>query len=176
MSTFIKQRLKQIGSIILLSDIVSIVRSLKRGKEIFTGIPGAAIHDGGRMVFGPDGMLYIATGDANRSESAQVREHLHGKILRVTDEGMIPSDNPFSGSPVFSLGHRNPQGLSWDTEGRLWSSEHGRSGVASGYDEINLIEAEKIMDGPPFKVRRQKWDWFLPLHSLELQLRGHRGD
>lgn len=129
---------------------------LEERKEIFTGIPGAAIHDGGRMVFGPDGMLYIATGDANRSESAQVLQHLHGKILRLTDEGMIPSDNPFPGSPVYTLGHRNPQGLAWDEQGRLWSSEHGRSGVASGYDEINMLEAGKNYGWPTIQGPQAK--------------------
>lgn len=102
-------------------------------------IPGALFHNGGRMAFGPDGYLYIATGDARDPNSAQDRDSLAGKILRVTDEGVIPSDNPFN-SEVYSYGHRNPQGLAWDDEGRLWSTEHGRSGVRSGLDEVNLIE------------------------------------
>lgn len=102
-------------------------------------IPGAGNHDGGRIEFGPDGLLYITTGDAQNPDSAQDINSLSGKILRLTDDGSIPSDNPFN-NPVYSYGHRNPQGLAWDEEGRLWSTEHGPSGIGSGYDELNLIE------------------------------------
>lgn len=102
-------------------------------------IPGAANHDGGRIEFGPDGLLYITTGDAQTPDSAQDINSLSGKILRLTDDGSTPSDNPFN-NPVYSYGHRNPQGLAWDEEGRLWSTEHGPSGSGSGYDELNLIE------------------------------------
>jgi glucose/arabinose dehydrogenase len=105
---------------------------------IIDGIPGAPFHDGGRMVFGPDGYLYIATGDATEEDSAQDIDSLSGKILRLTDQGEIPGENPFQ-NEVFSYGHRNPQGLSFDDEGNLWSSEHGRSGILSGLDEINII-------------------------------------
>jgi glucose/arabinose dehydrogenase len=106
---------------------------------ILDNIPGAANHDGGRIAFGPDGHLYITTGDAGNEQSAQDTNSLAGKILRITEEGDIARDNPF-GNEVYSYGHRNPQGLAWDEEGQLWSSEHGRSGVKSGYDEINLIK------------------------------------
>jgi glucose/arabinose dehydrogenase len=106
---------------------------------ILPGIPGAAYHDGGRIAFGPDGHLYITTGDAGNEQAAQDTGSLAGKILRVTKDGDVPKDNPF-GNEVYSYGHRNPQGLAWDGEGRLWSSEHGRSGLRSGFDEINLIE------------------------------------
>jgi len=106
--------------------------------EIIGDIPGAIYHDGGRIEFGPDGYLYITTGDATRENLAQERTSLAGKILRVRDDGSIPSDNPF-GNAVYSYGHRNPQGLAWDDDGRLWSTEHGRSGVLSGFDELNLI-------------------------------------
>ncbi len=107
--------------------------------DIFTGIPGAQYHDGGRIAFGPDGMLYATTGDAGDEDAAQQTGSLAGKILRIADDGSIPADNPF-GNAVWSYGHRNAQGLSWDPQGRLWSTEHGRSGLASGYDELNLIE------------------------------------
>jgi glucose/arabinose dehydrogenase len=106
---------------------------------IFGGIPGANTHDGGKIVFGPDGLLYVATGDANNADSAQDTNVLSGKILRITENGEIPVDNPF-GNAVYSYGHRNPQGLVWDNENRLWSTEHGRSGARSGYDELNRIE------------------------------------
>ncbi len=91
------------------------------------------------MAFGPDGKLYVTTGDAGNSNSAQDTRSLAGKILRLNDDGSVPTDNPFENA-VFSYGHRNPQGLAWDDKGRLWSTEHGRSGVRSGYDELNLIE------------------------------------
>lgn len=107
---------------------------------IIDDIPGASYHDGGRLAFGPDEKLYITTGDAGDSSNAQDRESLAGKILRLNDDGTVPETNPF-GTPVYSYGHRNPQGLAWDSQDRLWSTEHGRSGVRSGFDELNLIEA-----------------------------------
>jgi glucose/arabinose dehydrogenase len=112
--------------------------ALSDRKVIFEGILGASNHDGGRIEFGPDGYLYITTGDAQNSDLAQDFTALQGKILRVTREGEVPEGNPFA-SAVWSYGHRNPQGLAWDAEGRLWSTEHGPSGLGSGYDELNLI-------------------------------------
>lgn len=112
--------------------------ALSDRKVIFEGILGASNHDGGRIEFGPDGYLYITTGDAQNPDSAQDITSLQGKILRVTSEGEVPEGNPFA-SAVWSYGHRNPQGLAWDAEGRLWSTEHGPSGFGSGYDELNLI-------------------------------------
>jgi glucose/arabinose dehydrogenase len=113
---------------------------LREKTIIFSGIPGASTHDGGKIAFGPDGFLYATTGDANQPELAQDTTSLAGKILRITSEGEIPTDNPF-GNAVYSYGHRNPQGITWDNEGKLWATEHGRSGVQSGYDELNLIVA-----------------------------------
>lgn len=109
---------------------------------ILEGILGASIHDGGRIEFGPDGYLYITTGDAGRQESAQDKNSLNGKILRLQNDGSIPKDNPFS-TPIYSWGHRNPQGLAWDEEDQLWATEHGPSGLQSGFDELNLIEKGK---------------------------------
>ncbi|MBU3750250.1 MAG: PQQ-dependent sugar dehydrogenase [Mycobacterium sp.] len=112
-------------------------RTLGKPEIVLTGIPKAGIHNGGRIIFGPDGMLYVGTGDAGDRDLAQDRDSLGGKILRVTPAGTVPADNPFTGSPVFSLGHRNVQGLAFDGQGRLWASEFGQSDV----DELNLITA-----------------------------------
>lgn len=114
---------------------------------ILEGIKGSSNHDGGRIRFGPDGLLYITTGDAGNPQLAQDPQVLEGKILRLTDEGEVPADNPW-GNPVFSVGHRNPQGLAWDSQGRLWSTEHGPSGGETGNDELNLIEAGKNYGWP----------------------------
>jgi glucose/arabinose dehydrogenase len=102
---------------------------------ILTGLDRNAIHDGGRIAFGPDGMLYVGTGDAGNSAVAQDPESLNGKILRLRPDGGVPADNPFRGSPVWSVGHRNVQGLAWDDDGRLWQAELGQD----TFDEINLI-------------------------------------
>lgn len=102
---------------------------------IIDGIPGAGIHNGGRIKFGPDGCLYVCTGDAAVPDLAQRPDSLAGKILRLAEDGSVPADNPFAGSPIYSLGHRNPQGLAWDEGGRLLATEHG----ASATDELNLI-------------------------------------
>lgn len=109
---------------------------------ILDEIPGGRFHDGGRIAFGPDGLLYIATGETFDRELAQQRDSLGGKILRVTPEGKIPEETPFTDSPIYTLGHRNPQGLAWDPEtGALFASEHGPSGEVGfgAHDEINLI-------------------------------------
>jgi glucose/arabinose dehydrogenase len=109
--------------------------SLGKPEVVLAGIPKAGIHNGGRIIFGPDGMLYIATGDAGDQDVAQDRASLGGKILRVGPTGSVPENNPFPGSPVLSLGHRNVQGLAFDAQNRLWASEFGQSDV----DELNLI-------------------------------------
>lgn len=102
-------------------------------------IPGGRTHNGGRMSIGPDGKLYVTTGDAGDSALAQDVDSLAGKILRLELNGKIPEDNPFADSYVYSYGHRNPQGLAWSADGkRMYSSEHG----SSAYDELNVIEAE----------------------------------
>jgi len=108
---------------------------------ILVGMPGAQVHDGCRLAFGPDGFLFVSMGDAGEASAAQDRSSLSGKILRVTDEGEVPEGNPF-GNPVWSLGHRNPQGLAFEPSGRLWCTEHGPSGFQSGFDEVNLIVRE----------------------------------
>jgi len=111
-------------------------------KVIIDSILGARFHNGGRIKFGPDKMLYITTGEIFKGELAQDLNSLNGKILRLTPDGEIPSDNPFPNSPIYSYGHRNPQGLAWHPEtGDLFESEHGPSGEYGrfGHDEINII-------------------------------------
>ena len=103
---------------------------------VLTGIPRARNHNGGRIAFGPDDLLYVATGDAGEPDLAQDPASLAGKILRLTPEGEVPDDNPTPGSPVYSLGHRNPQGLAWTADGTLYASEFG----PDRDDEVNRIE------------------------------------
>ena len=114
--------------------------TLSNKQLILDGIPGAPWHDGGRIKFGPDQKLYISTGDAINPSWSQDLSSLAGKILRINSDGTIPDDNPFDSSPVFSYGHRNPQGLAWSSDGMFVSSEHGPSGEQGyGHDEINVI-------------------------------------
>lgn len=100
-------------------------------------IPSGFVHHGGRIKIGPDGKLYVTAGDAANPSVAQNLQSLGGKILRMNLDGSIPEDNPFEDSYVYSYGHRNPQGLVWDEQGVLYSSEHGQS----AHDEINRIKA-----------------------------------
>ncbi|MBY5775208.1 PQQ-dependent sugar dehydrogenase [Rhizobium leguminosarum] len=99
-------------------------------------LPGGQGHNGGRIAFGPDGMLYATVGETRVPELSQDRTSLAGKILRMKPDGGVPDDNPFRGSLIYSLGHRNPQGLAWDQNGQLWATEFG----AETWDEFNKIE------------------------------------
>ena len=114
-------------------------------KTILDGIPGDDYRDGGRIKFGPDGKLYVSTGDASIPELSQDLDSLAGKILRINEDGTIPQDNPFSNSPVYAYGFRNVQGLAWaPNSGALYSSDQGEA----GNDEINLISPGKNYGWP----------------------------
>jgi glucose/arabinose dehydrogenase len=103
---------------------------------VLSGLAKAGNHNGGRIAFGPDGMLYATVGDAGQPDRAQDPASLNGKILRMTPTGDVPSDNPTAGSLVYSMGHRNPQGIAWDSDGQLWAAEFGQD----TWDEFNRIE------------------------------------
>jgi glucose/arabinose dehydrogenase len=125
------------------------------GKQeiLLDGLPAGIVHNGTGLAFGPDGKLYISTGDTWQKEGAQDLAFLGGKTLRLNPDGSIPPDNPFGpSSPVWSLGNRNPQGMAFDpANGNMWATEHGPSGEWTGvgqYDEVNHIEPGKNYGWP----------------------------
>lgn len=119
----------------LLGEAGSYSLETTPGQLILAGILKERNHDGGRIKFGPDGMLYATVGDAGVPSRAQDPASLNGKILRMTPTGAVPDDNPIAGSYVYSVGHRNPQGIAWDDNGRLWAAEFGQN----TWDEFNRI-------------------------------------
>lgn len=130
-------------------------------EPIITGIPAAAVHDGGRIKFGPDGMLYVTTGEAGDEQLAQDPESLGGKILRIEPDGDVPSDNPDPQSPVWTMGHRNVQGLAWDDQERLWATEFG----AQAWDELNLIEPGNNYGWPDAEGRSDLEEYTNPVRQ-----------
>jgi glucose/arabinose dehydrogenase len=130
-------------------------------KVVFDGIPAAAVHDGGRIAFGPDGFLYVGTGEAGRRDPAQDRDDLGGKILRITAVGKPAPGNPFDGSPVYSLGHRNVQGLAWDSRGQLWAAEFGQN----TWDELNRIKAGANYGWPVVEGRSDDDEFVNPVRQ-----------
>jgi glucose/arabinose dehydrogenase len=119
-------------------------------RVIFGGIPSATYHDGGRLRFGPDGMLYVGTGDARDPDRSQDTKSPAGKLLRLTPDGQVPSDNPFPGSPVFILGIRNTQGFDWKDRETLYITDHGPSGdtMRSAHDEVSVARAGDNLGWP----------------------------
>jgi len=135
-------------------------------KVILEGLPAAQFHAGCRLRFGPDGKLYVTTGDATTREIAQKMDSLGGKTLRLNPDGTIPQDNPFPGSPIFSLGHRNSQGLDWQPgTGLQFQTEHGPSGFdgPGGGDEVNIVEAGKNYGWPVVHHRLSRAGMVSPL-------------
>jgi glucose/arabinose dehydrogenase len=139
---------------------------LRNQRVGFTGIPRAGIHNGGRLAFGPDGLLYVGTGDAGDRPSAQDPNALGGKILRLTADLRPapgnPTDPPLAGGAGYDLGHRNVQGLAFDDRGRLWAAEFGQN----TWDELNLItpgandgwpQVEGFGDDPAFVDPQRVW-------------------
>ncbi len=118
-------------------------------RTVVTGLDSGTIHNGGRIAFGPDGKLYAGVGDVGDGDLSQDRGSQSGKILRMNPSGSVPSDNPIRGSRVWSLGHRNVQGLTWDGAGRLWAAEFGQN----TYDEINLIRKGRNYGWPEVEGR-----------------------
>ncbi|HEU4346277.1 MAG TPA: PQQ-dependent sugar dehydrogenase, partial [Actinoplanes sp.] len=115
-----------------------------RPEVIFDGLAKAGNHNGGRIAFGPDGMLYVGTGDAAEPSRSQDPRSPNGKILRLTPDGDPAPGNPDAGSPVWSMGHRNVQGLAWSADGTMYASEFGQN----RFDEVNLIEPGKNYGWP----------------------------
>lgn len=121
--------------------------ALSAPTPLLTGIPNGFIHDGGRLLFDNNGNLFVSTGETGESDLAQDKTSLAGKILHITPDGKPAPGNPFPGSPVYSLGHRNVQGLAFDDTGQLWASEFGQD----TYDELNRIEPGGNYGWPDFE-------------------------
>ena len=127
-------------------------------RVILSGIPNGFIHDGGRLQFGPDGYLYASTGETGNPELAPDRDSLGGKILRITKDGDPAPGNPDPSSPIWTLGHRNVQGLAFDDQDNLWASEFGDS----TFDELNLIRKGGNYGWPTFEGRGDDPDFVNP--------------
>jgi glucose/arabinose dehydrogenase len=134
--------------------------ALTGGDVIASGIPKSSIHNGGRIRFGPDGMLYAGTGDGSTGGNAQNLSSLGGKILRMHPDGSVPGDNPY-GSLVWTYGHRNVQGLGWDASGRMFASEFGQN----AYDELNLIHRGGNYGWPIVEGASNDSRFVAPLHT-----------
>ncbi|KHE68799.1 sorbosone dehydrogenase family protein [Halobacillus sp. BBL2006] len=130
-------------------------------KPLLEKIPGAQFHNGGRLEIAPDGSLFVTTGDALNKSLPQKKNSLAGKILRLNPDGSVPEDNPYQDSYVFSYGHRNPQGLTWNENGDLFASEHG----PDNRDEVNLIEAGQNYGWPLIVGDEEEEGLITPLYQ-----------
>ncbi|MFC4559938.1 PQQ-dependent sugar dehydrogenase [Virgibacillus kekensis] len=139
--------------------------SWEETKVLLDEIPGGRFHQGGRIAIGPDQKLYVTTGDATNPDSAQNLESLAGKILRMNLDGSIPEDNPFDKSYVYTYGHRNPQGLAWNSANELYATEHGSDSM----DEINLITQANNYGWPEIRGDKTEHGMIPPvIHSGEI--------
>lgn len=165
---FAQNRFVYVSYTALRSDGASVNR-LVRFKEannvlgeaavLLDNIPGAIVHDGSRLRFGPDGKLYVTTGDAADANLSQTLSSLAGKILRLNDDGTTPADNPY-GSPLWSWGHRHPQGIDWHpATGQMWATEHG----STGNDELNLIVKGANYGWPIIEANQTRPDMVTPV-------------
>ncbi|MEV1026299.1 PQQ-dependent sugar dehydrogenase [Streptomyces sp. NPDC050264] len=132
---------------------------------VFKGIPKGSNHNGGRIAFGPDDLLYAGTGETYHTELAQDKKSPGGKILRLTPDGTPAPGNPFGGSPVYSYGHRNVQGLAWDSKKRLWASEFGQD----TWDELNNIVAGDNYGWPDAEGKGGKSGYHDPIAQWHTQ-------
>ncbi|WP_457973377.1 PQQ-dependent sugar dehydrogenase [Arthrobacter sp. D1-17] len=146
-------------------DVTGAPGSLALGQPetLLDRIASASYHNGGRIAFGADGMLYVTIGDAGRRDSAQDLDSLNGKILRMTPDGDVPDDNPFPDSLVYSYGHRNPQGLAWAEDGTMFATEFGQN----TWDELNIITAGANYGWPTVEGIATTGDFTDPVQQWE---------
>ncbi|BAK14741.1 glucose/sorbosone dehydrogenase [Solibacillus silvestris StLB046] len=135
--------------------------SWREKRLLLDQIPSGKYHHGGRVKIGPDQKLYVTAGDASNPQTAQDLTTLSGKILRMNLDGSIPDDNPFPHLYVYSYGHRNPQGITWSTDGTMYASEHGQS----AHDEINKIEAGQNYGWPIIEGEEEQEGFISPLFT-----------
>lgn len=135
--------------------------SLGESETVIEGLPSASFHNGGRIAFGPDNMLYATVGDAGDTRSAQDLTTLSGKILRMTVDGSVPADNPYPNSFVYSYGHRNPQGLAWSEDGTMYATEFGQN----TWDELNVITAGANYGWPDVEGIDEKSGYVVPVQQ-----------
>jgi len=151
----------------LWNKIIRITEENNKSIEVVTimdKIPGSAFSNGGVIKFGPDGKLYVGTGSVtDSSDESQNPNSLTGKILRLNDDGTIPSDNPFEESYVFTLGHRNPTGFAWNNEDIMYATESG----PTKNDEINLIKAGSNYGWPEVQCFSNNETFVNPLECFD---------
>lgn len=128
---------------------------------VLEGLSKSTTHNGGRIAFGPDSMLYVTVGDAGVPDRAQDLGSMNGKILRMTMDGGVPADNPFEDSMVWTWGHRNPQGLAWSDDGTMFAAEFGQS----TWDELNIIEAGQNYGWPTVEGKAGREDFVDPVQQ-----------